>query len=263
MIQHDFHFKWIVQMRADVTALNPELIRLGSEAGMRLAFLGLESGSPEILMKMHKGLFTPQSVKAVRVLSESGVMVLCGMMLGAPYENFEDMLRTIEFSRRLADAGADAIQFTIYTPLPGTRIFDEALRGNKLFTLDWDRYDAQTPVMETRVHPALIQMLQFYGNYSFYVRKFLMSRLKPRRLKEFKQNLVSNAEKFIIDMMPTYLRDVLSLPAKLASTTKLYYSLAKEILDNEKIDELLQFSNKVIYQETGSKNRYFLIKEPA
>jgi hypothetical protein len=40
-------------------------------------------------------------------------------------------------------------------------------------------------------------------------------------------------------------------------------SLAKEILDNEKVDELLQFSNKVIYQETGSKNRYFLIKEPA
>jgi len=263
MIQHNFHFKWIVQMRADVTALNPELIRLGSEAGMCLAFLGIESGSPEILRKMHKGLFTPQSVKAVRILSENGVMVLCGMMLGAPYENFQDMLRTIEFSRKLADAGADAIQFTIYTPLPGTRIFDEALRGNKLFTLDWDRYDVITPVMETRVHPALIQMLQFYGNYSFYVRKFLMSKLKPQRVRAFKRNLVSNAENFIIDTMSTYLRDVLSLPAKLASTTKLCNSLAKEILDNEKVDELLRFSNQVIYQEAGSKNRYFLIKEPA
>jgi anaerobic magnesium-protoporphyrin IX monomethyl ester cyclase len=173
------------------------------------------------------------------------------------------MLRTIEFSRKLADAGADAIQFTIYTPFPGTRIFYEALRGNKLLTLDWDRYDAQTPVMETRVHPTLIQMLQFYGNYSFYVRKFLMSRLKPRRLKGFKQNLVSNAERFIIDTMPTYLRDVLSLAAKLASTTKLCHSLTKESLHSEKVDESLQFSNKVIYQETGSKNRYFLIKEPA
>jgi anaerobic magnesium-protoporphyrin IX monomethyl ester cyclase len=230
---------------------------------MRLAFLGIESGSPKILRKMHKGLFTPQSVRAVSVLSENGVMVLCGMMLGAPYENFRDMLRTIVFSRKLADAGADAVQFTIYTPLPGTRIFDEALRGNKLFTLNWDRYDVLTPVMETRVHPALIQMLQYYGNYSFYVRKFLMSRLKPRRVKGVKQNLVANAEKFIIDTLPTYLRDALSLPLKLASTTKLYNLLAKEILDTEKVDEMLQFSNKVIYQETGSKNRYFLIKEPA
>jgi anaerobic magnesium-protoporphyrin IX monomethyl ester cyclase len=263
MIQNDFHFKWIVQMRADVTALNPELIRLGSEAGMRLAFLGIESGSPEILRKMHKGLFTPQSVKAVSTLSENGVMVLCGMMLGAPYESFQDMLRTIEFSRKLADAGADAMQFTIYTPLPGARIFDQALRDNKLFTLDWDRYDVLSPVMKTRVHPALIQMLQYYANYSFYVRKFLMTKLKPRRLQRFKRNLVSNAQRFIINTVPTYLRDVLSLPAKLALTTKLYNSLTKEILDAERVDELLQFSNKVIYQETGSKNRYFLIKEPA
>jgi len=238
--------------------------RLGSEAGMRLAFLGIESGSPEILRRMHKGLFTPQSVKAVRVLSENGVMALCGMMLGAPYENFQDMLSTIEFSRKLADAGADAMRFTIYTPLPGTRIFDEALRGNKLFTLDWDRYDVITPVMETRVHPALIQMLQYCGNYSFYARKFLMSKLKPRMMNGFKQILVSNAQKFILDEMPTYLKDVPGLPKKLISTIKLYNSPTKapELAD-EKIAELLEFSSKIIYLETGNKNRYFMIEEPA
>jgi anaerobic magnesium-protoporphyrin IX monomethyl ester cyclase len=261
MIQQSFGFKWIVQMRADVTALNPELIRLGSDAGMRLAFLGIESGSPETLRKMHKGLFTPQSVKAVRVLSENGVIVLCGMMLGAPYENFRDMIRTIYFSRRLADAGADAIQFTIYTPLPGTRIFDEALRGNKLLTLDWDRYDVLTPVMKTRVHPALIQMLQYYGNYSFYLRRFLMGKLRPRKVKELKRSLVWNARRFILGTMPTYLRDMLGLPVEVLSTTRLYNSLAKTRLAKEKVAELLQSSNRIIYLETGNKNRQFLIQE--
>jgi anaerobic magnesium-protoporphyrin IX monomethyl ester cyclase len=263
MIQHDFHFKWIVQMRADVTASNPELVRLASEAGMRLAFLGIESGSPEILKKMHKGLFTPQSVKAVRTLSENGVIVLCGMMLGAPYENFRDMISTIGLSRKLREAGADAMQFTIYTPLPGTRIFDGALRRNMLFTLDWDNYDVITPVMKARVHPALIQMLQFYGNYSFYARRFLEGKLRPHRSNEAKQTLLSNAHKFIVGAMPTYLRDVMSLPVKVLSTIMRYNSPAKTILDDERVDELLQFSNKVIYQEDGSSNRYFLIKEPA
>jgi anaerobic magnesium-protoporphyrin IX monomethyl ester cyclase len=263
MIQHDFHFRWIVQMRTDLTALNPELVRVGSAAGMRLAFLGIESGSPEILRKMHKGLFTPQSVKAIRTLNENGVMVLCGMMLGAPYEEFRDMIRTIDFSRKLAAAGADAIQFTIYTPLPGTRIFDDALRGNKLFTLDWDRYDILTPVMKTRVHPVLIQILQFYGNYSFYARKFLVGKLRPRRVKEVKRTLLSNSQKFIRGAMPTYLRDVLSLPLKVLSTAKLYSSLTKAGLANEKVAELLQSSNKIIYLETGNKNRYFLIQEPS
>jgi anaerobic magnesium-protoporphyrin IX monomethyl ester cyclase len=231
---------------------------------MRLAFLGIESGSPEVLKKMHKGLFTPQSVKAVRVLNENGVMVLCGMMLGAPYENLRDMIRTIEFSSKLADAGADAIQFTIYTPLPGTRIFDDALRRNRLFTLDWDRYDVITPVMKTRVHPALIQMLQYYANYSFYIRKFLMGKLRPRRVKESKRSLVSNAHTFILDEMPTYLRDVVSLPKKLISTIRLYKSLTKAPkLANADVAELLQFSNKIIYLDTSSKNPYFMIEEPA
>jgi len=264
MIQHNFDFKWIVQMRADVTALHPELVKLGSEAGMRLAFLGIESGSPEVLKKMHKGLFTPQSVKAVRVLNENGVIVLCGMMLGAPYENLRDMIRTVEFSAKLADAGADAIQFTIYTPLPGTRIFDDALRRNRLLTLDWDRYDVLTPVMRTHVHPALIQMLQFYGNYSFYVRKFLVGKLRPQNINRFKQNLMSNAHNFIIDTMPTYFRDILSLPKKLRSTIRLYNSLSKAPkLANAEVAELLQFSNKIIYLDTGSKNPYFMIEEPA
>jgi anaerobic magnesium-protoporphyrin IX monomethyl ester cyclase len=262
MLQHGLSFKWIVQMRADVTALRPELIRLGSEAGMRLAFLGIESGSPEILKRMHKGLFTPQSVKAVRVLSENGVMVLCGMMLGAPYESFRDMTRTVEFSHKLADAGADAIQFTIYTPLPGTRVFDNALRGNRLFTLDWDRYDVITPVMKTQVHPALIQMLQYYGNYSFYIKKFLNGKLRPRRSKEPKRNLESNAHKFILGTIPTYLKDILKLPMSLLSTTELYRSLTKATLAEQKVKELLQLSNKIIYLENGSKNRYFLIQEP-
>jgi anaerobic magnesium-protoporphyrin IX monomethyl ester cyclase len=264
MIQHNFDFKWIVQMRADVTALHPELVKLGSEAGMRLVFLGIESGSPEVLKKMHKGVFTPQSVKAVRVLNENGVIVLCGMMLGAPYENLRDMIRTIEFSGKLADVGADAIQFTIYTPLPGTRIFDDALRQNKLFTLDWDRYDVITPVMKTRVHPAIIQMLQYYANYSFYIRKFLMGKLRPRRVKDSKRNLMSNAHKFIIDTMPTYFRDMLSLQKKLRSTIRLYNSLSKapKLADAE-VEELLQFSNKIIYLDSGSKNPYFMIEEPA
>jgi anaerobic magnesium-protoporphyrin IX monomethyl ester cyclase len=258
-------FRWLVQMRADVTAKNPDLIGLGAEAGMRLAFLGVESGNPETLRKMHKGLLTQQSVKAVKVLSDNGVMVLVGMMLGAPYESFRDMLATVYFSQALADVGADGVQFTIYTPLPGTRIFDEALRNNRLFTLDWSKYDVLTPVMKTRVGPALVQLLQFYGTYSFYVMKWLKGRAKSReerRLKKFKQDLVSSSTRFVLDMMPTYLRDMLKFPGQVLRTHKLYASLKDMAsVSREKIEELREFSSKVVYLEEGGKNPYFLFRE--
>lgn len=263
MIEQNFNFKWLVQMRADVTAKNPDLIKKGAEAGMRLAFLGIESGSPEMLKKMHKGLFTPQSVKAVRILSENGVLVLVGMMLGAPYEGLRDMLTTIRFSNKLADAGADAIQFSMYTPLPGTRVFDDALRNNKLFTLNWDRYDILTPVMRTKVHPVVTQMLQFYGNYSFYAIKYFKGRLRgERNTNAIKQDLVLNAEKFIFDMMPEYFRDMLKFPRTLWQTHKLYTSTAgRSTLPKERAAELMEASSRIIYLENGSKNPYFMIKE--
>ena len=132
-----------------------------------------------------------------------------------------------------------------------------------LLTLDWNKYDVITPVMKARVHPALIQMLQFYGNYSFYARRFLEGKLRPHRYNEAKRTLLSNARRFIVSTMPTYTRDVMSLPVKVLSTIIRNKSRAKMMLDEERVDELLQFSNKVIYQEDGSSNRYFLIKEPA
>lgn len=258
-------FKWLVQMRADVTAKNPELIRRGAEAGMRFAFLGIESGSQETLKKMHKGLITSQSVKAVRTLSENGVIVLVGMMLGAPYESFRDICTSLKFSHELADNGADAVQFTIYTPLPGTRIFDDALKNNRLFTLDWSRYDVSTPVMKTKVNPAIVQMLQFYGNYSFYILKWIKGKARGDaggKLKDFKREFVTNSEKFIFGMMPTYLKDIAKFPAELMKTHRLYTSL-RDIagVSKDAIEELRQFSNKIIYLETGGKNPYFLIKE--
>lgn len=258
-------FKWMVQMRADVTAKNPKLIERGAEAGMRIAFLGVESGSQEILKKLHKGIFTSQSVQAVRTLDENGVIVLLGMMLGAPYETLNDMLTTIKFSLKLADVGADAVQFTLYTPLPGTRIFNDSLRKRKLLTLDWSRYDVLTPVMDSKINPAVVQLLQFYGNYSFYLLKWLKSRIGAKSkivVKGFKKDLVMNAQKFIYEMMPYYLRDLLLFPKQLIKTFRLFAS-DKEMggVTKEEVDELIKFSDRIIYLETEGKNPYFRIKE--
>jgi anaerobic magnesium-protoporphyrin IX monomethyl ester cyclase len=258
-------FKWLVQMRADVTARYPGLIKRGAEAGMRFAFLGVESGSQETLKKMHKGLLTSQSVKAVRTLSDNGVIVLVGMMLGAPYESLSDMLKTVRFSQRLADAGADGVQFTIYTPLPGTRTFNDALKNNRLFTLDWSKYDVLTPVMKTKVSPALIKLLQFLGNDSFYILKWLKGKARndsEHKLEGFKQELVSSSTRFLFGMMPEYLEEAMKFPGQLIKAQKLYTSLKGMAgVSRERIRELREFSSKVIYLETGGKNPYFLLEE--
>lgn len=261
VMDENIRARWIVQMRADVTARNPEIIEKAAMAGMRVAFLGVESGSEEILKKMHKGEFTPQSVQAVKTLSRNGIITLVGMMIGAPYERFRDIISTIRFSRKLAVAGADAIQFSIYTPLPGTRVFDDALRNGNIFTLDWDRFDVLTPTMKTKVGPVADQLTQFYAYYSFYVYKFIMGKLKNIPQPGEKKNLIDNALVFMKKMMPSYLKDFLAWPRILFQTYDSMHEGMRRKPDIGNIEEILETSNKVVYDLGNSKNPYFMIKE--
>ncbi len=76
---------------------------------MRIAILGLELGSKGILKRIHRGEFTDQPVDAVKILSDDGVIILAGMMIGAPYESLRDVVTSIKFSKLFARGGADAI----------------------------------------------------------------------------------------------------------------------------------------------------------
>ncbi|BAB59722.1 Mg-protoporphyrin IX monomethyl ester oxidative cyclase [Thermoplasma volcanium GSS1] len=261
IIEEDLGLKFIVQMRADVTAKNPDLIKKAAQAGLTIAFLGIESGSEEVLKAMHKGIITDSSIRAVKVLEENNVVVLGGMMLGAPYERISDIRKTIKFSRILARAGIDAIQFSTYTPLPGTRIFLDSLRNKKIFTLDWSRYDILTPVAITKVNPAIIQALTAYAYYTFYIYKWLHDRLHSIRAVGFKDQIMLNAQKFILRMMPSYVKDILRLPSDVIKTALLYRNGLKHMdFDQTTVNELLNDSSQIVYKETGTKNPYFKIK---
>jgi anaerobic magnesium-protoporphyrin IX monomethyl ester cyclase len=122
-----------------------------------------------------------------------------------------------------------------------------------------------TPVMKTKVNPTLIQLLHFYGNYSFYILKWLKGKVRrntERGLQGFKRELLVNSEKYIFDNMPTYLKDIAKFPGQVTWTHKLYTSLREVAgVSKQTIEELREFSSRIIYLETGGKNPYFLIKE--
>jgi hypothetical protein len=75
--------------------------------------------------------------------------------------------------------------------------------------------------MRTRVSPALVQVLQFHGTYSFYLQKWTKTGIRHEAKYEpngFKRDLVMNARRFILDMMPAYFKDMLKLPLEMMKT---------------------------------------------
>lgn len=74
-----------------------------------------------------------------------------------------------------------------------------------------------------------------------------------------KLELLRRAERFLWKRMPYYLKDAfIGLPKALIETYKLYKAGMK--LSEELINELLQTSNMIVYQDIEDKNRYFKIK---
>lgn len=260
MINQDLKIKFITQMRVDVTAKRPDVIQKASDAGLSIAFLGVESGDDETLKNMHKGTVTSLAERAVKVLHDNGVIVLIGLILGAPYDTFKKMWKTIKFAYRLSDFGADGVQFSIYTPLPGTRAFVRALKEKKVFTLNWDYYDLLLPVLKTRVNPVLTQFLQYYGNYTFYVRKWIRSKFLRPKIPERKLGLLRHAERYFIKRVLHYAKEVLKMPIVLARTWK--FSRNAEKLNDKEIEELIKSSQIIVYDESNmaKKNKYFLVE---
>jgi anaerobic magnesium-protoporphyrin IX monomethyl ester cyclase len=231
----------IVQIRADLAARNPHVIERAAKAGVRMAFLGMESGSDEVLKMMNKGICTATATRGIRVLRENGILTHGGFIIGAPYESKKQVNKTFEYANQLRMVGLDSAQFSIYTPLPGTSAFFNALRSDSLLSFDWNLYDCMHPVMKIQMNPLWLYLRSRLEGSTFFVRKWIAgvsSRIGASpALSDRHSKLVQNATQFLSKNIVNYLKDFLRIPL---DTLKLWSMFRKEKgLSKEDILEIL------------------------
>ena len=126
---------WTCESRVDT--VNPELLKKMKEAGCWQISYGVETGTQRLLEIIQKGITLEQIEKTFRITKKVGISIRAFYMLGLPTETREESLRTISFARKL-DAGWS--QFTLFTPFPGTVLYDLALREGGLQSRNWSDY---------------------------------------------------------------------------------------------------------------------------
>jgi radical SAM superfamily enzyme YgiQ (UPF0313 family) len=115
-----------------------KLTRLMKKAGCyRIAF-GVESGSDQILSKIEKKTNLRQIKKAIKIAQKAGLVTMAACIIGNTGENRQTMKATIDFAKAL---NTDFAQFTVCTPFPGSRLYEEVLKRGRLLITDWDRFD--------------------------------------------------------------------------------------------------------------------------
>jgi anaerobic magnesium-protoporphyrin IX monomethyl ester cyclase len=205
---------FIAQMRADMAARRPDLVEKASQAGLRIAFIGVESGSDEVLGAMAKGTCTATTAEGVRVLHKNGILIHGGFIVGAPYETRKQITCTVKYADQLRSLGLDSAQFSIYTPLPGTKAFYEALNDGKLLTHDWNLYDCLHPVLKTGLSPFWLYLKLTFSELTFFIKKWFsdVTATKHETISRNYREVAKNASSFILKNILGYEKTILMTP---------------------------------------------------
>jgi anaerobic magnesium-protoporphyrin IX monomethyl ester cyclase len=92
------------------------------QAGLKMVFLGAESGSDEVLRKMQKKLTTDQTLEIARRTREHGIIPEFSFVLGDPDEPEREIENTLAFVRKLKAINPMMELITyFYTPTPQRR----------------------------------------------------------------------------------------------------------------------------------------------
>lgn len=155
--------RWATQASMNV-ADDGELLAAMHTAGCQGIFVGLETFSSEALDEQSKTFNLPRRYReAVAAIHRHGMYVEAGVMVGFDADGVNVFRQTLGM---LDEVGIDAVQLSVFTPLPGTEAFT-AMRG-RIFDTDWEHYDFRHAVFT----PARMSAEELQAGADWMIRQF-------------------------------------------------------------------------------------------
>jgi radical SAM superfamily enzyme YgiQ (UPF0313 family) len=137
--------RWGTQVGIDFVS-NPEVLKWAQKAGCIGVYIGFESLNEESLQRMGKvrnlAIGVGSYKEVIKRIHAHGMGVHAAMVFGSDGDKKDVFERTAEF---VLDANVDSGQFTILTPLPGTRLYERLRQEGRLlltdYPADWRHHD--------------------------------------------------------------------------------------------------------------------------
>ncbi|MBI5623144.1 MAG: cobalamin B12-binding domain-containing protein [Elusimicrobia bacterium] len=134
---------------------SPELALLAADCGCWYVYQAVVSLSDEFRRK-------------AAVFHDHGIGVEATVLLGVDSHGPDIFRRMVDY---LLEADVEIAEFTVQTPFPGTRLFDELKAAGRLLHQDWSRYNADEVVFQpARMTPQQLEegcqwaWREFYGS---------------------------------------------------------------------------------------------------
>lgn len=142
--ERNLKFAWSAFARVDT--VNQEMFDAMAAAGCDSISFGVESGSPEMLKRVRKGITLVQATDAIRMCKRSGMLPHASFMVGLPGESKETLHQTGAFAESLKIL----FGYHYLAPFPGTTLCEKVDKYDlEILTRDWSKYDANDAIVRT------------------------------------------------------------------------------------------------------------------
>ncbi|MEQ8667513.1 MAG: radical SAM protein [Rhodospirillales bacterium] len=185
LMDEGIDLNWSVPQGTRSEILDEEALSMLKRTGCHYLVYAPESGSPRMLEKIKKRVTLDGLTRSVMEARRQGLVLRINLIIGFPGETRLDVLKTAWFGIRMAARGVDEVSTNVFSPYPGSELFDELVEAGRV-QIDDDYFLALTSLnsdflnlnpltfnermgpMELAVYRLLI-LLSCYGlSYLFY-----------------------------------------------------------------------------------------------
>lgn len=127
---------WAIMARADTA--DKEMLEAMKDAGLHALKYGVESGAQEVVNGCGKKLDLQKVRDTIKITKELGIKFHLTFAFGLPGETMDTIRKTIEFA---IEQDPDSLQFSIITPFPGSKYYEDLEKKGFLLSKNWEEYD--------------------------------------------------------------------------------------------------------------------------
>ena len=136
LIEENIVLNWSLPSGTRSEVLDKETLHLLSKTGCKYLVYAPESGSKDTLKKIKKRIDLDKLSDSVLEANRQDMNTRVNLIIGFPHETWRNVFETIRYGLKMSMKGVDEVPLFIFSPYPGTEIFDDLRRERKIVLND-------------------------------------------------------------------------------------------------------------------------------
>jgi radical SAM superfamily enzyme YgiQ (UPF0313 family) len=172
--------------------------------GCRNVTYAPESGSVETLKKIKKQVDLGKLVTSIKCALRNNIHVKVNLIMGFPHERRKHLFQTIFFAWKLAWLGVHDAAIFLFSPYPGSALFDELRAEGKIGELNEEYFRSLVSFMDPfapseycrHVRGRELSFWRLFGMATFFVVSYL---IRPIRFVRLVKNVIKNESETVLE----------------------------------------------------------------